>query len=77
MNLTNFFFAITKAKLLAYDTAFQLNDIYLSMLTFQHTLFEEALVIPVVFSLHEQKLSGCHEQLFDVCCKLVKQPKSQ
>ena len=58
-------------QLLAYDTTFELGDFYLSTLTFRHTLFKEAPVIPVAFLLHERKLTSCHEQLFNVCCKLV------
>jgi len=41
------------------------------MLTFRHTLFKEAPVVPVTFLLHERKLMSCHEQLFNVCSKLV------
>ena len=58
-------------QLLSYDTTFQLGDFYISTLTFRHTLFEEAPVIPAAFLLHERKLKECHEELFSICCKLV------
>ena len=58
-------------QLLSYDTTFQLGDFYISTLTFRHTLFEEAPVIPVAFLLHERKLQECHEEFFSICCKLV------
>lgn len=58
-------------QLLAYDTTFELGDFYLSTLTFRHTLFKEAPVIPAAFLIHERKLITCHEQLFNVCSKLV------
>ena len=58
-------------QLLSYDTTFQLGDFYLSTLAFRHTLFKEAPVIPVAFLIHERKLQACHEELFNICCKLV------
>ena len=58
-------------QLLSYDTTFLLGDFYLSTLTFRHTLFEENPVIPVAFLLHERKHMSCHQEFFDVCCKLI------
>ena len=58
-------------QLLSYDTTFQLGDFYLSTLTFRHTLFENDPVIPVAFLLHERKHTSCHQEFFDVCCKLL------
>ena len=58
-------------QLLSYDTTFQLGDFYLSTLTFRHTLFEKDPVIPAAFLLHERKHMSCHQEFFDVCCKLI------
>ena len=58
-------------QLLSYDTTFQLRDFYLSTLTFRHTLFKEDLVISVAFLLHKRKQASCHQEFFDVCCKLI------
>ena len=58
-------------QLLSYDTTFQLGDFYVSTLTFRHTLFKEAPVVPACFLLHERKFEACHEELFSICSKLV------
>ena len=39
-------------------------------MTFHRTLFEEDPVIHVAFLLHERKHTSCHQEFFDVCCKL-------
>ena len=34
-------------------------------------MFENDPVIPVAFLLHERKHTSCHQEFFDVCCKLL------
>ena len=59
------------SQLLSYDTTFQLGDFYVSTLSFRHTLFKEAPVMPVCFLIHERKFQACHDHLFATCCKLI------
>ena len=59
------------SQLLSYDTTFQLGDFYVSILSFRHTLFKEAPVIPAAFLLHERKFEAHHKELFAICNKLV------
>ena len=58
-------------QLLSYDTTFQLGDFYVSVLSFRHTLFKEAPVIPAAFMLHERKFQSTHNELFTVVTKSI------
>lgn len=51
-------------QILSYDTTFQLGDFYVSPFIFRHTLFAENPCIPVMFLLHERKLTTTHQELF-------------
>ena len=57
-------------QLLSYDTTFQLADFYISVLSFQHTLFPKSPVMPAAFLIHERKFHTYHEEFFSVCTKL-------
>ena len=46
---------------LFYDTTFNLGDFYVSTLSFQHYLFENAPVIPLGIMIHERKFQKHHE----------------
>ena len=46
---------------LFYDTTFKLGDFYVSTLSFQHHLFENAPVIPLGIMIHERKFQKHHE----------------
>ena len=59
-------------QLLSYDTTFQLGDFYLSTLSFRHTLFKEAPVIPAAFMIHERKFQSAHTEFLAVCTKLAR-----
>ena len=59
-------------QLLSYDTTFQLGDFYVSVLSFRHTLFKEAPVMPAAFLLHERKFQPHHEEFIGTCTKLVR-----
>lgn len=51
-------------QILSYDTTFQLGDFYVSPFIFRHTLFVENPCIPVMFLLHERKLTTTHKEFF-------------
>ena len=53
---------LTKAKnqLLSYDTTFQLGPFYVSVLLFRHVMFNEHLVMPPAFLIHEAKRQDIH-----------------
>lgn len=57
-----------EGQLLSYDTTFQLGDFYVSPLIFRHLLFNEKPCIPVMFLIHERKLTETHEELFYRVC---------
>ena len=42
------------------------------MLSFRHTLFKEAPMIPAAFLLHERKFEEHHREMLNICCKLVR-----
>ena len=58
-------------QLLSYDTTFLLGDFYVSPLIFRHTIFREKPCIPVMFLLHERKLSETHQQMFKECLEAI------
>ena len=45
-------------QLILYDTTFQLEDFYVSILCFRHTLLKECPVIPAAFLIHERKFKN-------------------
>ena len=58
-------------QLLSNDTTFQLGEFYLSVLSFCHTLFEEAPVIPAAFMFHKCKFQSAHNELLGMSTKFV------
>ena len=63
-------------QLLTYDTTFQLGDFYISILTFRHTIFKEAPVMPAAFLIHERKFQSSHEELLTICTKFARSLKT-
>ena len=59
-------------QLQSYDTTFQLGDFYVSALSFRHTLFKEAPVMPAAFMIHERKFQSAHNELLATCAKLAR-----
>ena len=51
---------------LSYDTTFSVGEFYISPLLFRNPLFEGDPVMPVLFLIHERKLTSSHEALFKV-----------
>jgi len=49
---------------ISYDKTFVIGDFYVSTLLFRHVIFERNPCIPVVFLLHERKLTKTHGELF-------------
>ena len=45
-----------------HDTTFKLEDFYVSVLSFRHTLFIECPVISAAFLIHERKFRECREK---------------
>ena len=52
-------------------TTFKLGDFYVSVLSFRHTLFKEAPVLPAAFLIHERKFQPHHEEFLATCTKLA------
>ena len=54
---------------LSYDVTFQLEDYYLSVLVFRHSLFENSPIMHVAFMIHERKFQSVHETFFNILLK--------
>lgn len=66
-----------KEQLLSYDTTFQLGNFYVSVLLYRHVIFHKNPIIPVLFLIHERKLSGHHEILFRTLRGFVNFPRTR
>lgn len=60
---------------LSYDTTFNVGDFYVSPLLFKNPLYKETPVIPLLFLVHERKLTKHHQCLFDVLCQQLTKAK--
>ena len=60
---------------LSYDTTFSVGEFYVSPLIFKNIIFKEAPAIPVLFLIHERKLTAHHKVLFELLSKEIKRPK--
>ena len=60
------------AILLSYDTTFNLGEFYVSPLLVKHVAFMEMPVIPILFLVHERKLTKHHEVLFQTLVSSLK-----
>ena len=49
-----------------YDTTYKLGDLFVSVLSFQHILFEKGPVIQVAFMMHDKRDAKFHERFFDI-----------
>ena len=56
----------SNVQLLAYDTAFNIGEFYVSVLLFRGTCFKENPVIPAMFMLHERKLRTTHQKFVKI-----------
>ena len=56
---------------LGYDTTFKCGNFYISMILFQHILFEGSPCIPLAFLIHDRKLTITHEKLFKQLKNLI------
>lgn len=48
------------------DTTYKLGELFVTVLTFQHTLYESQPTIPVAFMLHEKRDQKYHERFLTV-----------
>lgn len=58
-----------------YDTTYELGDLFVSVLSFQHIIFEKDRIIPVAFMTHDKRDAKFHERFRGseiFCTKLVK-----
>ena len=53
-----------EGHLLSYDTTFNLDYFYVSLLIFRNVIFKENPCIPVAFLIHENKQKDTHEAFF-------------
>lgn len=60
-----------KFQLISYDTTFLLGDFYVSPLIIKQTIFEQKPCIPVMFMLHERKLTTTHLEMFRECVRKI------
>lgn len=58
-------------QLLSYDTTFKLGNFYLSSLLIRHTAFKQRPCVPVLFMIHERKLTDTHVDMFQEIFKLI------
>ena len=58
-------------QLLSYDTTFKMGNFYLSSLIFRHTIFRERPCIPVIYMIHERKLTDTHFEMLQTISKLI------
>ena len=58
-------------SLLSYDTTFCCGDFYVSVLLFRMTIFSPAPVVPVLYFIHDTKLTAGHQEFFSVACQLL------
>ncbi|XP_053406440.1 uncharacterized protein LOC128559236 [Mercenaria mercenaria] len=49
-----------------YDTTYKMGQLFVSVLSYQHVLFEGNKIIPVAFVMHERRDSKFHERFFNV-----------
>ena len=49
-----------------YDTTYELGGLFVSVLSYQHIIFEGNKVIPIAFMLHEKRDAKFHERFFRV-----------
>lgn len=50
---------------LSYETGFEIEDVYLAMLSYRHTEFEETPIIPLVFLLYDNRdAASVHDFFF-------------
>jgi len=50
---------------LHYDTTFNIGDFYLSILVFQHPIFENGRTIPLAYLMHHKKTFEVHKLFFE------------
>lgn len=49
-----------------YDTIYKLGELFVSVLSFQHIIFEQDKIIPVAFMMHDKRDTKFHERFFEV-----------
>uniref|UniRef100_A0A1X7T231 SWIM-type domain-containing protein n=1 Tax=Amphimedon queenslandica TaxID=400682 RepID=A0A1X7T231_AMPQE len=61
-----------KPTLLHYDTAFNVGDYYLSILSFRHALFHEEPIIPCGFLIHSRRYQNDHKDFLEVITATIR-----
>ena len=61
-----------KPTLLHYDTAFNVGDYYVSILSFRHSLFLEEPIIPCGFLLHSRRYQSDHKDFIEAITAIVR-----
>ena len=49
-----------------YDTTYKMGHLFVSVLSYQHILFEGNKIVPVAFMMHERRDAKFHERFFSV-----------
>lgn len=54
-----------------YDTTFDMDAFYLSVVTFRHTEFKVTPVIPLLFVIHDQRTGQVHDKVFETLNRIL------